>query len=149
MSESHVWLYTKPAGCWEMGQQRTITLMLNPNRAFWDLCWETEANPASPDQGHRWWNFYSETGRGDDDRVWGPSEASLVEARELVEQEETVLGDRRRLSHMFRSEQHARHVHKHKPRRLMQSKLLQMYSSGEERVYTGRNVWKSCVCVNT
>lgn len=70
----------------------------------------------------------------------GPSEVSLVEARELGEQEETACGDRRQLNHMFKCEQHARHVHKHKPGHLMQSRLLRMCSSSEERVYTGHNV---------
>lgn len=119
MSESHVWLYTKPVVCWKMGQQRTITLILNPNRAFWDLCWEGEANPASPDQSHRCWIFYRETARGDEDRMWRPSEVSLVNAGEFSEQEERACGDWRRLCHMFRSEQHGRHVHKHKPGYLM------------------------------
>lgn len=148
MSESHVWLYTKPAGCWEMGPQRTITLMLNPNRAFWNLCWEAEANPASPDQGHRWYNFYRETGRGDEDRVWGPSEVSLVKARELGEQEETACGDR---SHMFRSEQHARHVHKHKPGHLMQSDAAEAASHVLFwwRVRVSRTQCLKVLCVRT
>lgn len=34
MSESHVWLYKEPAGCWRMGQQRIKTVMLYPNRVF-------------------------------------------------------------------------------------------------------------------
>lgn len=71
------------------------TLMLNPHRACRDLSWEEKANPASPDSSNKSRFFYQETARGDEGRVWRPSEESLVKAKEFSEQEEAGRGDRK------------------------------------------------------